>query len=162
MIEKKGSGGKSFEISDRWDGFIWLQRLLESQGFSFGSLFALLVVEAKHVVCLGSTPAAANKNIKTMQLCVRLARHLIGYFFLFPTFYAFLKAFGIFSFFWLTCFVLGTQSSWSKRMQDSFSHFLLLGCTCCEFFMPSYIRGHVNSAFQPRVLVFFFFLLLRN
>ena len=82
---------KGLWISDRWGGFIWLQRLVEPFCFRFGSLCALSVVEAMHVMCLSPcwkpTPAVANKNIQTMLLSLSLAQHVNGdVFFPFSTF----------------------------------------------------------------------------
>lgn len=63
---ERGHVKKGLWFSDRWGGFIWLQRLPEPFRLSFGSVFPLSVVQAKHVIRLGPnskpTPAVANKR----------------------------------------------------------------------------------------------------
>ena len=71
---------KGLWFSDRWGGFIWLQRLLGPFRLSFGPLWALLVVKAKHVTCLSPylkpTPAVSNKASKQyyfLSVCSNLS-----------------------------------------------------------------------------------------
>lgn len=84
-VKREGERSKKgLWISDRWGGFIWLQRLQEPFRPSFGHVLALSLVKAEHVMCLRSrwksTPAVVNKKIQTILLSLSLAHHVSGYF----------------------------------------------------------------------------------
>lgn len=128
---------KGLWISDRWGGFIWLQRLVEPFRPSFGSLFALSVAEAKHVMCLSPRwklyPCCCKQkdpNNATFSqsgaTCQWLFFPILHIYPLFPSF------FGI-HFYWSPCFVPRAQWSSSKRSWDSFPRFLLWRGACWEY-----------------------------
>lgn len=96
-----------------------------------------------------------------MQLCVRLAPHLIGYFLLFATFYAFSKSFGIPS---LLVGLFCTKYPVIIELKNpGFFHSLSFVRMCVlGMSIASHIRGRVNSAFQPSGFGMFFVLFLRN
>lgn len=88
---------KGLWFGDRWGVFIWLQRLHEAFSQSFGSLVALSVVEAKHVMCLGSylnpSPAVSNKRSKQLYFLQVWPNMSMAIFF--PPFFAFYPLFPV-------------------------------------------------------------------
>lgn len=134
---RKTGGKKGFWISDRWGGFIWLQRLWESLRLNFGSRFALSVVEVKardvpqfslaaYPRCCKQKPqnnATFSQSGATCQWLFFPILHILP---LFPSFLAL-------PFYWLPCFVSSARRFSSKRSRDSFPRFLLWRGACWEY-----------------------------
>lgn len=128
----------------------------ESHSGSVLTLSTLSVAEVKHVTCLSShwnpTPAAANKNIKTMQL-LSFFQSGATHHWLFSPILEILrlkkKSFDM-QFYWLTCFVPRIQWSPSKRIWDFIPplYFLLCRHAWSEYLCLFASEFHVNAAFQ--------------
>lgn len=144
---------KGLWFGDRWGVFIWLQRLHEAFGLSFGSLVALSVVEAKHVMCLGSylnpSPAVSNKRSKQLYFLQVWPNMSMAIFFppilrISPSFprplqHSFLLVA-------LLCTQRPVVFMWKKL--GSFAPFLFVERCVLGISMATHIGGHANPAFR--------------
>lgn len=144
---------KGLWFGDRWGVFIGLQRLHEAFSRSFGSLVALSVVEAKHVMCLSSSlnpsPAVSNKRSKQfyfLQVWPNMSMAIFfphsSHFTLFP------RPSPQHSFLLVDLFCTQWPAVFMWKKLGSFAPFLFVEQCVLGISMATHIRGHANPAFR--------------